>query len=136
MHDLGEKQQEEEHHEADDKYCTNCKYEYTHEDQYPCGWCSMNDPEQAFFYWAPKEEPPEPQGNNTQTNDTVQVGGTHYKQMVIQPIDYIMQNKLGPCEANIIKYVSRHADKNGAEDIRKIKQYCDFILKYTYGEEL
>lgn len=60
-----------------------------------------------------------------------QVGGSHY-QLAIQPIDYILENKLGYCEGNVIKYVSRHADKNGAEDIKKAIHYLEFILKDQY----
>ncbi len=64
-----------------------------------------------------------------------QVGGSHYD-LTIQPIDYIMKNGLGYCEGNVVKYISRHQDKNGAEDIRKIMQYCEFILEEVYGEDL
>lgn len=65
-----------------------------------------------------------------------QVGGTHYNKRKIQPVEYIEANKLGFCEGNIVKYVTRHQDKNGAEDIEKIIQYCKFILKFQYGREL
>lgn len=61
-----------------------------------------------------------------------QVGGDHY-QTAIQPIDYILDNNLGYCEGNVIKYVSRHASKNGAEDIKKAIHYLEFILKDKYG---
>jgi hypothetical protein len=61
-----------------------------------------------------------------------QVGGTHY-QLAIQPIEYILENNLGYCEGNVVKYVSRHASKNGAEDIKKAIQYLEFILKDKYG---
>lgn len=63
-----------------------------------------------------------------------QVGGSHYD-LTIQPIDFIMKNGLGYCEGNVVKYVSRHQDKNGAEDIRKAIHYCEFILQEIYGEE-
>ena len=66
---------------------------------------------------------------------TAQVGGDHYAEMSIQPIDYILANDIGYCEGNGIKYLSRHKSKGGAEDIRKVKQYCDFILWSQYGEE-
>lgn len=65
-----------------------------------------------------------------------QVGGNHYKEQAIQPIDYILENNLGFCEGNVIKYVSRHKKKNGAEDIRKAIQYLQFILFHDYGEKL
>ena len=36
-----------------------------------------------------------------------QVGGSHYKDMAIQPIEYCQKNRLGYCESNAIKYISR-----------------------------
>lgn len=64
-----------------------------------------------------------------------QVGGDHYRNKAIEPIRYIMENNLGYCEGNVIKYVTRHREKGQAEDIRKAIQYCKFILKHQYGEE-
>lgn len=63
-----------------------------------------------------------------------QIGGSHYKDKKIQPIDYIKANDLDFCEGSIVKYITRHREKNGAEDIRKIIHYCEFILKYDYNE--
>lgn len=63
-----------------------------------------------------------------------QVGGTHYKGLKIQPIEYIHANGLGFSEGCIVKYISRHKQKNGAEDIRKIIHYANLILKLEYGE--
>jgi len=37
----------------------------------------------------------------------IQVAGQHYKKLAIQPWDYIIANKLGYLEGNIVKYVSR-----------------------------
>jgi len=65
----------------------------------------------------------------------LQVGGTHYTSMAIQPIEYIQANELGYCEGNVVKYISRHHTKNGAEDVRKAMQYCAFILEHQYGEK-
>lgn len=64
-----------------------------------------------------------------------QVGGEHYK-LPIQPIEYIYKNKLGFLEGNVIKYITRHKNKNGAEDIKKSIHYCQLLLKLEYGEEL
>ena len=64
----------------------------------------------------------------------VQIGGGHYKQMAIQPIEYTTKNGLGFIEGNIIKYVTRHRFKGGAEDIKKIKHYCDLLLELEYSE--
>jgi hypothetical protein len=59
---------------------------------------------------------------------STQVGGSHY-QLPIQPIDYIVKNDLGYREGNVVKYVTRHKNKNGAEDIRKAIQYLEMILE-------
>lgn len=60
--------------------------------------------------------------------DVKQVGGNHYD-MPIQPIQFIVKNKLGYREGNVIKYVCRHAKKNGAEDIKKAIHYLEMILE-------
>lgn len=62
-----------------------------------------------------------------------QEGGTHYKQCAIQPIEFISANKLNFSEGNIVKYITRHRDKNKDEDIRKIIHYAKFILQLEYG---
>jgi len=64
----------------------------------------------------------------------VQIGGQHYKDLKIQPVEFTQANNLSFLEGCIVKRISRHASKNGAEDIRKIKHECDLILKLVYGE--
>lgn len=58
-----------------------------------------------------------------------QVDGDHYQKMEIQPIDYILANKLGFCEGCIVKYISRWRSKGGVNDLRKIKQFCEFLIE-------
>ena len=65
-----------------------------------------------------------------------QIGGNHYSNKKIQPIDYILENKLSFLEGNALKYITRHRDKNGAEDIHKAIHYLRFILAYEYGEKM
>lgn len=64
-----------------------------------------------------------------------QVSGNHYKDKGIQPIVYIHANNLGFCEGNVIKYVTRHKDKNGAADIRKAIHYLELLLELEYKNE-
>ena len=64
----------------------------------------------------------------------VQVGGEHYKQMKIQPVEYIHANNLSFLEGNVVKYITRHKTKNKAQDIRKIIHYCTLILQLEYNE--
>jgi len=58
-----------------------------------------------------------------------QIGGSHYKNKGIQPIEYIMSNGLGFCEGNVVKYVSRWRDKNGLDDLLKAKHYLEFLIE-------
>lgn len=54
----------------------------------------------------------------------IQEGGDHYKSMVIQPFELSMANNYDSLIHTIIKYVNRHADKNGLEDLRKAIHCC------------
>ena len=60
-----------------------------------------------------------------------QVGGTHY-QLTIQPVEYISKNKLSFNQGNIIKYITRHKEKNGVEDIKKVIHYTLIEAFYSY----
>ncbi len=62
-----------------------------------------------------------------------EVGGSHYKKLKISPVEYIRANNLDFFEGNVIKYVTRHRRKNGAEDILKAVDYLRMILKDEYG---
>jgi len=62
-----------------------------------------------------------------------QVGGDHYKGLKIQPIEYILANDLNYCEANIVKYITRHATKGGATDVNKVIHYAQLLLETKYG---
>lgn len=57
-----------------------------------------------------------------------QVGGSHYKDMVIQPVEFIERNNLGFCVGNVIKYVCRYKSKNGIEDLQKAKHYLEILI--------
>jgi hypothetical protein len=65
-------------------------------------------------------------------NDTVlsqQVGGSHYKNMVIQPVEFIEKNNIGFCAGNVIKYICRYKNKNGIEDLKKARHYIDLLIE-------
>lgn len=61
----------------------------------------------------------------------VQVAGTHYKDKAIQPWDYIIANKLGYLEGNIVKYISRWEVKGGVDDLKKARHYLDKLIEVT-----
>jgi hypothetical protein len=63
-----------------------------------------------------------------------QIGGSHYKDMKIQPSKFINDNKLQFAEGNAIKYICRHTHKGGKEDLEKAKHYIDMIIERDYLE--
>tara|TARA_R100000458_G_scaffold43915_1_gene41917 strand:+ start:36 stop:251 length:216 start_codon:yes stop_codon:yes gene_type:complete len=64
-----------------------------------------------------------------------QVGGNHYKNMPIQVVEFCQKNELNYCESAIIKYVCRHRNKNGAEDIQKVIHYAELLLELEYADK-
>lgn len=58
-----------------------------------------------------------------------QVSGNHYKDLPIQPVEYIHANALGYFEGNVIKYVSRWRKKNGIADLEKAKHYIELLIQ-------
>lgn len=64
-----------------------------------------------------------------------QVGGDHYKKCRIQPVEYIHANGLGSCEGSIIKYVTRHRDKNGKNDLLKARHFIDLLISLEYPDK-
>ena len=65
----------------------------------------------------------------------VQVGGGHYKNFGIQPVEYIHANNLSFLEGNVVKYITRHKAKNGIEDIKKVIHYCQLIMELEYNQK-
>lgn len=64
-----------------------------------------------------------------------QVGGSHYTQMPIQHVEFCQRNGIPWCEAAAIKYLVRHRQKNGLEDLRKAVHYIELLIELEYGEE-
>lgn len=64
-----------------------------------------------------------------------QVGGDHYRNMKIQPVEFITANSIAYLEGNVIKYICRHRSKGGAEDLKKAKHYIDLLLQHEYPDE-
>jgi hypothetical protein len=58
-----------------------------------------------------------------------QVQGNHYKDLPIQPVEYIYANALGYFEGNVVKYVSRWRKKNGIADLEKAKHYIELLIE-------
>lgn len=77
--------------------------------------------------------------NDINSKDSVfdhQEGGNHYKNFKIQPVEFCHKNEFDWCQSNVIKYVTRHKNKNGIEDIKKALHYLKFIADMDYNVKL
>lgn len=63
-----------------------------------------------------------------------QVGGDHYRKMEIQPIEFIHRNGLGFIEGLAIKYIVRHREKGGREDLEKAVHCLSMLIDFAYGD--
>jgi hypothetical protein len=63
-----------------------------------------------------------------------QIGGSHYKKYKIQPSRFINENKILFAEGNAIKYICRHQDKGGRQDLEKAIHYIQMILERDYNK--
>ena len=66
---------------------------------------------------------------NRMTALSKQVAGNHYKDLPIQPVEYIYANAIGYFEGNVIKYISRWRKKNGIADLEKAKHYIELLIE-------
>ncbi|MEE7625411.1 DUF3310 domain-containing protein [Methylobacter sp. Wu8] len=66
----------------------------------------------------------------------IQIGGDHYKNMTIQPVEYIHQNNLSFLAGCIIKRICRFNKPGGKgnQDLQKIKHELDLLIdQYNKG---
>ena len=63
-----------------------------------------------------------------------QVGGEHYKLYAIQPAQFALANGLDYAQSNAIKYIVRHKDKNGVQDLDKAVHYIELLKQHHYNK--
>jgi hypothetical protein len=61
-----------------------------------------------------------------------QIGGSHYKDKGIQPLEYAYSNGLTPNLTNVVKYVTREKEDR-VKDLRKAIHYIELELEMVYG---
>ena len=93
----------------------------------------------AALAWAVNNRPVDNPTTTLQTSNAlnVQVAGNHYKGKAIQPVEYIHANKLNFLEGCIVKRITRWRDKDGFQDLEKIKHEVDLLIEMEkkYGKE-
>ena len=61
-----------------------------------------------------------------------QIGGDHYQKYKIQPSKFVVENKLLFPEGCAIKYIIRHQDKGGKDDLLKAIHFIEMIIERDY----
>lgn len=71
------------------------------------------------------------------TNDPLnkEIGGTHYQEYKMQPIELIVACKWDFIQGNIAKYLLRAKYKNGQDDIDKAIHYCELGRRLQLVDE-
>jgi hypothetical protein len=90
--------------------------------------CKHSRPGEAIFVNHKQFDPPAGVVSVSKAIDT-QVGGSHYKDMGIQPVEYVHANGIGYFEGCAIKYLSRWRKKNGIEDLRKAIHFIELLIE-------
>jgi hypothetical protein len=63
----------------------------------------------------------------------IQVGGTHYKEFKIQPVEFCFINKIPYLEATAIKYLCRWRNKGGIQDLDKAIHFIQLLKDLEYA---
>jgi hypothetical protein len=72
--------------------------------------------------------------NRTKVGPDMQIGGTHYTDMAIQPWEAMRawmseEEFIGYLKGNVIKYLARCESKGGKEDLEKAMHYLDKLIE-------
>ena len=62
-----------------------------------------------------------------------QINGCHYQKYKIQPSKFVVENKLLFPEGCAIKYIIRHQDKGGKDDILTAIHFLEMIIERDYS---
>jgi len=109
-----------------DKDCNNCFYNRLPYEEDPCYSCTNIG---GYSKWTAVDVFKNIDDATNKRALDVQVSGNHYKDLAIQPVEYIHANNIGYFEGNVIKYVSRWRNKNGVKDLEKAKHYIDLLIE-------
>ncbi len=64
-----------------------------------------------------------------------QVGGDHYKNMAIQPWDFVLANDIPFLEGSAIAYIARWRTKDGLKDIHKAIHFLEKLIEHETAKE-
>ena len=66
----------------------------------------------------------------------MQVAGSHYTSMTVEPIDIAYLNDLSSMQLKMLKYILRYKDKDGVKDLKKAADMLRKCGQYEYGVDI
>ena len=77
----------------------------------------------------------EPQLNDQWKGGSTSIRPKYYAKYKIDPWTFIIENQLGMDVGSVVKYVVRHQDKNGVEDLNKAIKCLEMMKEHYYNEK-
>ena len=98
-----------------------------------CNYCKQADGMHMAYCksWDDKEEKLNDQWKGGSTN----IRPSYYAKYKIDPWTFIIENQLGMDVGSVVKYVVRHRDKNGVEDLNKAIKCIEMMKEFYYNEK-
>jgi hypothetical protein len=78
---------------------------------------------------------PEDELNDQWLGGSTDIRPTYYAKYNIDPWTFCIENKLTLDVGSVIKYVVRHQDKNGVEDLNKAIKCIEMMKEFYYNEK-
>lgn len=97
-----------------------------------CPACNLPDHSHISNYCIDVQE--EPKLNDQWVGGSTNIRPPYYAKYKIDPWTFCIENGVDLPTGSVIKYVMRHKDKNGVEDINKAIKCLEMIKEFYYGE--
>jgi hypothetical protein len=136
----GEAKSAPEHYRA--KPCSNCKYLMVNSEDAPCTSCWNLGKVGADNFkpvngtliqgeWDPKEHAKEVIEETMEefSNSNPGMEGQYTFRGGIEPLDFVMSNRMDFLEGNVVKYVYRYPFKGGLEALMKARFYLNMLIE-------
>ena len=124
-----------------------------HDDMYPVEVCWSGDGCTYTWdglYWKDEVDPRDileilPAETSEETTDDIVVKPSHYTQFKIEPVTFVMENRLSFEIGNIVKYACRAGDKlypgqdykqSRITDLRKVMRYAEMEINRLEGKDV
>ena len=112
------------------RYCTECGKDVGRDGH--MAFCKQWDKEKVMKIASVVKEAAEEKLNDQWVGGSTNIRPTYYAKYKIDPWTFCIENGVDLPTGSVIKYVMRHRDKNGVEDINKAIKCLEMIREFYY----